>query len=255
MFNPLGPPVEALTKTKTLSHSAHRSSKSATQPTEVVSPAARAAVSLEYASLKSRLHCPLGLYVVPSTETLMIWDAVLFVHQGYYADSILKFRVTFPPNYPERPPTVQFVNEVFHPLISLSGIFSLAPQIRSWKPNQHHVFDVLHFVKAAFKRDVLDKIEESDCLNKEAYRYIVCFYSYDSFIVNVPVSMSPSRYHESTTSFAALATQSASLSNSSTALYEGDHSKTRHGMHFTKLKSKTLKEERERLGLKEWQLN
>ncbi|KAF5393829.1 hypothetical protein D9757_000034 [Collybiopsis confluens] len=238
MFNPLGPKS---------SKPAHRSS----QPTEpAASPAARAAVALEFASLRSRLHCPLGLYVVPSTETLMIWDAVLFIHQGYYADSVLRFRISFPPNYPDRPPTVQFINQVFHPLISPNGLFSLASQIRDWRPNQHHVFDVLHCVKAAFKRDVLDKIDEADCLNKEAYRLYVFPFPYPMIFPQTCCR----RYHESTTSFAALATQTASLSNSPSALYDKDLSK-RHGMDFTKLKPKTFKEERERLGLKEWQLN
>ncbi|KAJ3742664.1 UBC-like protein [Lentinula detonsa] len=236
MFSPLGPPLDVLTKTKSQSRPAHRSSKSTSQPSEAASPAARAAISLEYASLRNRSHCPLGLYVVPTAENLLVWDAVLFIHQGYYADSILKFKLTFPYNYPERPPAVQFINDVFHPLISSSGTFALTPQIRAWRPNQHHVFDVLHFIKAAFKRDVLDKIEEADCLNKEAYKY-----------------------HESTTSFAALATQTSSLSQSDTALYDkGQFSlktKPAHAIHFAKLKVKTLKEERERLGFGEWQLD
>ncbi|KAJ3853838.1 UBC-like protein [Lentinula lateritia] len=236
MFNPLGPPLDVLTRTKSQSRPAHRSSKSTPQPLETASPAARAAIALEYASLRNRSHCPLGLYVVPAADTILIWDAVLFIHQGYYADSILKFKLTFPSNYPERHPTVQFTNDVFHPLISSNGTFSLMPQFRAWRPNQHHVFDVLHFIKAAFKRDVLDKIEEADCLNKEAYKY-----------------------HESTTSFAALATQTSSLSHSDTALYEKDQlsSKTKplHAMPFSKLKTKTLKEERERLGLKEWKMD
>ena len=121
----------------------------------------------------------------------MVWDAVFFVHQGthaiaatcasgtthsalrlgYYTDSILKFRLIFPPNYPERPPVVQFLTDVFHPLISQQdGTFNLAPRFRSWRPKEHHVFDVLHWVKAAFKKHALDAIQEADCLNKEAFR-------------------------------------------------------------------------------------
>jgi hypothetical protein len=44
--------------------------------------AGRAALMLEYASLRHSNHCPLGMYVVPSPENLFVWDAVLFVHQG-----------------------------------------------------------------------------------------------------------------------------------------------------------------------------
>lgn len=47
-----------------------------------VSPVTRTAVSLEYASLRHSLHCPLGIYVVPSAESLLVWHAVFFVHQG-----------------------------------------------------------------------------------------------------------------------------------------------------------------------------
>lgn len=42
----------------------------------------RTAVSLEYAALHHVGHCPLGMYVTPSAETLLVWDAVFFVHQG-----------------------------------------------------------------------------------------------------------------------------------------------------------------------------
>lgn len=52
---------------------------------------------------------------------------------GYYADSILKFRLTFPENYPESPPAVDFVTDVFHPLISQAGGFNLAARFRPWR--------------------------------------------------------------------------------------------------------------------------
>ena len=49
---------------------------------DAVSAVTRAAVSLEYASLRYKKHCPLGIYIVPSLESILVWDAVLFVHQG-----------------------------------------------------------------------------------------------------------------------------------------------------------------------------
>ena len=45
-------------------------------------PVTRTTVSLEYASLRHNDHCPLGMYVVPSTDNLLVWDGVFFVHQG-----------------------------------------------------------------------------------------------------------------------------------------------------------------------------
>ncbi|KAJ7464969.1 ubiquitin-conjugating enzyme/RWD-like protein, partial [Mycena galericulata] len=161
----------------------------------------RTQIFLEYASLQYRDHCPLGMYIVPSPETLMVWDAVFFVQQGYYADAIFKSRLTFPNTYPEAPPAVQFMTDVvFHPLISHSGVFNLAPRFRPWRPREHRVFDVLHWSRSAQTKHALDQIGESNCLNKEAYRY-----------------------HESTSSFAGLASQSSLLSQSAPALFDGDH--------------------------------
>ncbi|KAK0468350.1 UBC-like protein [Desarmillaria tabescens] len=197
-----------------------------------ISAVASAAVSFEYASLRHRSHCPLGIYVVPSKESLFIWDAIFFVHQGYYADGIFKFRLLFPPNYPDRPPTVQFTTDMFHPLISANGIFNLAPRFHPWRPKEHFVFHVLHYIKASFKKPVLDKITEADCLNKEAYRY-----------------------HDSTGSFASLATQSSLLSQSPSSLFERDlpsSSDKSHGMILRELKPQQLQEMRTKLGLAEW---
>jgi len=42
--------------------------------------------------------------------------------------------------------------------------------LSSFSPKEHHVFDVLHWVKAAFKKHALDQIQADDCSNKEAYR-------------------------------------------------------------------------------------
>lgn len=39
-------------------------------------------VSLDYAALLHGGHCPLGIYVIPSSKDLLVWDAVFFVHQG-----------------------------------------------------------------------------------------------------------------------------------------------------------------------------
>ncbi|KAF9534348.1 UBC-like protein [Crepidotus variabilis] len=200
---------------------------------------ARTAVSLEYASLIHTGHCPLGIYVIPSSNNLLVWDAVFFVHQGYYADSILKFRLNFPGNYPEAPPTVTFLTDVFHPLIaSPSGSFNLAARFRPWRPKEHHAFDILHWIKVAFKKHALDKFTEPDCFNKEAYR--------------LP-------YHDSTQSFAALATQSATLSQSESALFDLDHpsplGNVASEIVFKKMTPDGLRQQRMKVGLEDWEDN
>ncbi|KAI0254736.1 UBC-like protein [Lactifluus subvellereus] len=198
----------------------------------------RAAISLEYTSLRYQSHCPLGMYVIPSADDPSVWDAVLFIHQGYYTDSILKFRLIFPHNYPERPPTVHFVTDVFHPLIShQDGTFNLAPKFNPWRPNEHHVYDILYYIKASFKKHALDQIKESDCLNREAFRL----------------------YHDTTSSFAALATQSSMLSQTASALFDQDHpsmANTKgppHSLIFRELKPEQSGALRARLGLQAWE--
>jgi len=203
-----------------------------------VNPLSRVAISLEYASLRYQSHCPLGMYVVPLVGVPSIWDAVLFIHQGYYTDSILKFRLTFPHNYPDRPPTVHFVTDVFHPLISqLDGTFNLAPKFNPWRPKEHHVYDILYYIKASFKKHALDQIKEGDCLNREAFRL----------------------YHDTTSSFAALATQSSMLSQTASALFDQDHpsmANTKgppHSLIFRELKPEQSEALRARLGLHAWE--
>ncbi|KAI9513350.1 UBC-like protein, partial [Russula earlei] len=209
----------------------------------------RAAISFEYASLRYQSHCPLGMYVIPSPNDPSIWDAILFIHQGYYTDSILRFRLTFPYNYPERPPTVHFITDVFHPLIShQDGTFNLAPKFNPWRPNDHHVYDILYYIKGAFKKHTLDQIKDSDCLNKEAFRQATLH------------SLFPSRrYHDTTSSFAALATQSSMLSQTASALFDQDHpsmANTKgppHSLIFRELTPEQSSVLRTRLGLQPWE--
>ncbi|KAF6762634.1 ubiquitin-conjugating enzyme/RWD-like protein [Ephemerocybe angulata] len=191
---------------------------------------ARTTISVEYAALMGNGHCPLGMYVIPSPDNLFVWDVVFFVHQGYYAGAILKFRVTFPENYPEGPPSVRFVTEVFHPLISQDGDFALDWRFRPWRPKEHHIFDILHSIKSAFKMETLDKLRGEDCINKEAFRY-----------------------KESAQSFASLATQSVHLSESESALFDRDHHNrnrgTPHSLQFQKINSEQMRQVNEKLGL------
>ncbi|KIJ56784.1 hypothetical protein M422DRAFT_197967 [Sphaerobolus stellatus SS14] len=194
-------------------------------------------IAMEYANISStRQHCPSGIYIIPS-ESIYHWDGVLFVHQGYYADSVLKFRLTFPRNFPENPPRVNFATDVFHPLISQKdGLFNLSPQFRHWKSKEHHVFHILHCIKAAFKRAQLDQLEEKDCLNPDAFRL----------------------YRDATPSFAALAAQTAALSNSKSALYDKDHPsmtmRKYDGLPFTEIDQTSLQTLREKLGVEEWKI-
>lgn len=40
------------------------------------------------------------------------------------------------------------------------------------RPKEHHVHDILYFVKTAFKERALDKLNEMDAVNKEAFKCV-----------------------------------------------------------------------------------
>ncbi|GAA5860371.1 hypothetical protein JCM8547_003480 [Rhodosporidiobolus lusitaniae] len=151
---------------------------------------------LEFSSLGQDDHCPLGMYVFPSSD--FEWHAVLFVHRGYYAGAVLHFRVLIPPSYPASAPSVVFDSPIFHPLVDpVSGRMRLDSRFPQWRARRDFIHHVLAFVKASLKRQALDSLRESVCANQEAYRL----------------------YRSQTTVFHKLASQSAALSSSSSALY------------------------------------
>ncbi|PQE22105.1 ubiquitin-conjugating enzyme protein [Rutstroemia sp. NJR-2017a BVV2] len=67
--------------------------------------------SLKYA-------CPHGVFMSLTPGDPTLWSGVLFVRKGAYAPSILRFQVSFPPQYPALPPLITFSTDIFHPLIT-----------------------------------------------------------------------------------------------------------------------------------------
>ncbi|KAF8320673.1 UBC-like protein [Clavulina sp. PMI_390] len=196
-------------------------------------------LSLEFAALQP--NTPEGIYIIPSKQDLLMWRGVFFVHQGFYIDSFLRFRLIFPRDYSAKPPTVIFETHAFHPLISeKDGKMSLTHRFRPWLPEEHNVYDILHFMKSSFKKDGLERISESDCLNREAFRY-----------------------HENDTSFTALARQTTELSRRDSVLYDNDEPPSmrlsrervlspQDGFQFSVLDDDTMAKLRRRLGLTDW---
>jgi ubiquitin-protein ligase len=101
---------------------------------------------------------------------LKVWFGVVFIHSGYYKGGIFKFILTVPDTYPEVPPVVRFITDMFHPLISLSGHLNTSPQFKEWKRNKDYICHMLHYVKNLFTETVLDNLSENQCANKEAFR-------------------------------------------------------------------------------------
>ncbi|KAG0232055.1 hypothetical protein BGW42_008488 [Actinomortierella wolfii] len=135
---------------------------------------------------------------MPATDNMNLWFGTLFIHKGYYRNAVFKFVMTIPPEYPEKRPTVHFVSDIFHPLIDQQRELVLQYQFPTWTPHQDYLFHVLHFIKACFKKCILDRTTEKQAVNKVAYRM----------------------YRHEPTIFAKLAQQSAQLSITEQKLYE-----------------------------------
>lgn len=88
---------------------------------------------------------------------------------GPYTGGIFKFTVMFPPHYPSVPPKLRFTSEVYHPLITDHGDFSLRP-MGKWIPSQIHITNVLYFVKHSFKKKGLESLREAWCVNADAFK-------------------------------------------------------------------------------------
>ncbi|RUS22628.1 hypothetical protein BC937DRAFT_88233 [Endogone sp. FLAS-F59071] len=148
------------------------------------------------ALLKKRFKFPV---LFPKFHSLpQAWFGSLFVHKGYYRNGVFKFRISIPPEYPERAPTVDFLTDMFHPLVDQKGGFNMGQQFPAWRPHQDYIFHVLHYIKNAFKKVVLDNLLEKYAKNKEAYRM----------------------YHNEPHIFANLAQQCAQLSITESILFE-----------------------------------
>ncbi|KAI9026582.1 ubiquitin-conjugating enzyme/RWD-like protein [Phycomyces nitens] len=133
-------------------------------------PFRRHELMTEFTNLKNPGHCPLGMYMSPSADNINVWFGVLFVNKGLYRSGVFKFRLVIPENYPNNPPTVTFMTEVFHPLVDPKGNLNLAQRFMTWRPHQDYILHVLHYVKSIFKRAVLDGLLDKHSTNKESYQ-------------------------------------------------------------------------------------
>ncbi|GAA5799026.1 hypothetical protein HPULCUR_004435 [Helicostylum pulchrum] len=127
-------------------------------------------IMTEFINLRNPNHCPLGVYVMPSSDDLYVWYGVLFVHKGFYKSGTFKFRLSIPQNYPNQPPSITFLTDMFHPLVDVNGNVSISQQFPIWRPYQDYIFHILHYLKNMFKKVVLDGLNDKYCFNKEAYR-------------------------------------------------------------------------------------
>ncbi|XP_068146725.1 protein crossbronx-like [Drosophila tropicalis] len=94
-----------------------------------------------------------NIYALPSYASGLHWFGVIFIHSGIYAESMFRFSILLPDNFPEDVslPTVIFQTEVFHPHICpVTKSLDLTPCFREWKKDQHHIWQILKYIQAIF---------------------------------------------------------------------------------------------------------
>ncbi|KAI8057776.1 ubiquitin-conjugating enzyme/RWD-like protein [Syncephalis plumigaleata] len=153
---------------------------------------------VEFTSLRNPKHCPPGVYMMPGLDDMMTWYGVCFIDSGYYRDAVFKFKLVIPDDYPNRCPAVSFITDIFHPLVDPNGRFSLRSRFPRWEPHRDHIFHVLRYVRDAFRRSSLDRLEENQCPNREALQM----------------------YKEEPSLFAKLAQQCSNISTKDSILYD-----------------------------------
>lgn len=121
---------------------------------------------LEYEQLDDLV--PPGMYLLPSDCPLM-WQGVLFARQGLYRGGIFKFEVRLPPDYPDKPPTIHFVTDIYHPMVEPStGAFDVDAFFSEWLPGRDFAVCVLpHLYRALLRREYFAG-SRREALNPEA---------------------------------------------------------------------------------------
>ena len=62
----------------------------------------------------------------PINNDLFKWEAVIIGPSGTpFADGVFKLIITFPVDYPFKPPHIQFITKIYHPNINSVGIICL----------------------------------------------------------------------------------------------------------------------------------
>lgn len=117
--------------------------------------------------LTVRNACPKGIYltVLPGDSTL--WEGVLFARKGPYYPAILRFQISFPEEYPQKPPLVVFTTDVFHPLVSPLTTYTFSNQDTETETvsasDQHRLppgaFSLRHGFPECFNRSSVSRAE------------------------------------------------------------------------------------------------
>lgn len=111
------------------------------------------ALLLEYEHLQDVL--PSGMYVMPSYDSLLTWHGVVFPRQGLYRGGVFKFELELPPDYPDSPPSLKLLDDIFHPMVEPgTGRFDLSGIFPEWRAGRDYAACALpHFHRALLRRE------------------------------------------------------------------------------------------------------
>jgi len=116
-----------------------------------------------------------GIYIIPSADNVREWHGIIFPHQGFYVSGVFKFVISFPTQYPEKPPQVTFCTPIYHPLVDpLTLELNLRAKFQTWNPSiqcedpKCPIRDVLLYLKTVlYETNYWDN--RLHCFHKNAY--------------------------------------------------------------------------------------
>jgi len=123
-------------------------------------------IMVEYKRLQE--EAPLGVYLMPSTDSLRLYFGVIFLDGGFYKNGVFKFRLELPRSFPadDAMPTLTFTSRVFHPYVHpKTFVLNLKAKFPKWKANVHTLVHILRFLKKIF---YMDKFSAQDAINPQA---------------------------------------------------------------------------------------
>ncbi|XP_037949856.1 protein crossbronx-like [Teleopsis dalmanni] len=105
-----------------------------------------------------------GVYVIPSFGNSLLWYAVIFIRQGFYAGGIFRFTILLPDKFPDdkTSPTIIFQSDIFHPLVCpYTGTLDISAAFPHWRSGEDHVWQLLKYLQAIF-------VDTLECLHMVA---------------------------------------------------------------------------------------
>lgn len=82
---------------------------------------------------------PEGVSATPLPENVMVWNAIIIGPADTpFEDGTYRLLINFDEQYPNKPPSVKFISEIFHPNVYASGDLCLDILQNRWSPT----FDV-----------------------------------------------------------------------------------------------------------------